>query len=535
MPDTPLVLPLDAHNQRLVDNVHPASWENPQPAEVYHLVVLGAGTAGLVAAAGAAGLGAKVAIVEKHLMGGDCLNSGCVPSKAVLRAARAFLDSRHAAEFGVRATPEGSDFAAAMQRMRRIRAEISGNDSAARFRDLGVDVFLGEGRFCGPDALEVRGRKLRFRRALIATGARTSVPELPGLLDVGFLTNETVFSLTDLPRRLAILGGGPLGCELAQAFARFGSQVTLLLHGEHLLPREDEECAAIVQRALEADGVRVVVRSRLVGVQRPQRSKVLQFDVDNNQHQLPVDEILVATGRTANVQGLGLEVAGVAFSPQGVEVNDHLRTTNRRIFACGDVASAHKFTHVADAQARIVIQNALFGGRKKSSALLVPWCTFTSPEIAHVGPSALELRERGIRFETLSVALEENDRARLDGAASGLLRLHYRRGTDRILGATLVSEHAGETIGELVVAIQHGVGLAQLAGTIHPYPTQAEVVKRAADAWRRTKLTKWRKRFLAFYFRRQEKQERRRIARSETPAAIPGEAGQGSTSTPSAP
>jgi len=532
MPDNPLVLPLDAHNQRLVDNVHPSSWENPAPATVYHLVVLGAGTAGLVAAAGAAGLGARVAIVEKRLLGGDCLNTGCVPSKAVLRAARAFRDSRHAAEFGVRAPPEGGDFAVAMERMRRLRAELSGNDSASRFRDLGVDVFLGEGRFCAPDVLDVGGRRLRFRRAVVATGARSAVPDLPGLAEVGFLASETVFALTELPRRLAILGGGPLGCELAQAFARFGSQVTQLRRGVHLLPREEEECTAVVERALEADGVRLVAHCRLLGVQRQQRSKVLTFEVDDHQHQLAVDEILVATGRTANVHGLGLENAGVAFSPRGVLVDDQLRTTNRRIFACGDVASDRRFTHVADAQARIVIQNALFGGRKKTSALVVPSCTYTSPEIAQVGLHAAELRQRRIRFETLTVPLAENDRARLDGAAEGLLRLHYRKGTGRILGATLVSEHAGETIGELVVAIQHGVGLAQLAETIHPYPTQAEVVKRAADAWRRRKLTPWTRRLLAFYFRRQERKERRRLPRSGAP---PEAADQGSTSAPSAP
>ena len=519
MPDAPLVLPLDAHNQRLVDNVHPAAWENPAPAGVYHLVVLGAGTAGLVAAVGAAGLGARVAIIEKHLMGGDCLNSGCVPSKAVLRAARAFRDSRGAAEFGVRATPEGSDFAVAMQRMRRLRAEISANDSVWRLRDLGIDVFLGAGRFTGADAIEVAGGRLRFRRALVATGARPAVPDLPGLTDVGFLTSETVFQLTDLPRRLAVFGGGPIGCELAQAFARFGSQVTLLVRGDRLLPLEEAECAAVVQQALEADGVRVVSDCRLLGVQRPQRRTVVQFALDGNQHQLPVDEILVATGRAANVQGLGLESAGVAFSPRGVEVDDRLRTTNPRIFACGDVVSARRFTHLADAQARIVIQNALFGGKKKASSLLVPRCTFTSPEIAHVGLQEAELRERGIRFETLSVPLAENDRARLDGAAEGMLRLHYKRGGDRILGATLVSEHAGETLAELVVAIQHGVGLAKLAETIHPYPTQAEVVKRAADAWRRTKLTQWTKRLFAFWFRRQEKQELRRIAKSSAQAA----------------
>ena len=296
------------------------------------------------------------------------------------------------------------------------------------------------------------------------------------------------------------------------------------MRGDHVLPREEETCAAVVQRALEADGVRVLTQCRLVGVQRPQRSKVVVFELDGHQHQLPVDEILVAAGRAANVQGLGLESAGIAFSPRGIEVDDRLRTTNPRIFACGDVASAQRFTHVADAQARIVIQNALFGGRKSASALVVPRCTFTSPEIAQVGLLETELRERGIRFETITVPLDENDRARIDGGGAeiGLLRLHYRKGSDRILGATLVSEHAGETIGELVVALQHGVGLARLAETIHPYPTQAEVVKRAADAWRRTKLTKWTRRLFAFHFRRQEKQELRRIAKAQSQGAAAG-------------
>ncbi len=524
MPEAPLVLPLDTHNQHLVDNVHPAAWENPSPAESYHLVVLGAGTAGLVAAVGAAGLGARVAIVEKHLLGGDCLNSGCVPSKAMLRAARAFREARRGAEFGVRPVLEGNDFAAAMERMRRLRAEISAHDSAWRLRDLGIDLFLGEGRFVAADALAVAGATLRFRRALIATGGRPAVPDLPGLAELGHLTSDTVFSLTELPRRLAVVGGGPIGCELAQAFARFGSQVTLLVRGDHLLPREEEECAAAVQRALEADGVRVIARCRLQSVQRPQRSKVVHFELEGNLHQLPVDEILVATGRAANVQGLGLENAAVAFSPRGVEVDDRLQTSNPRIFACGDVASPQRYTHLADAQARIVLRNALFGGKQKASALVVPRCTFTSPEIAQVGRQEAELRAHKVRFETIVVPLAENDRARLDGATEGLLRLHYRKGSDRILGATLVSEHAGETIGELVVAIQHGVGLAALAETIHPYPTQGEVVKRAADAWRRTKLTKWTRRLFAFHFRRQEKQERRRRAR------LQGAAGAGTAS-----
>lgn len=526
MPNAPLVLPLDKHNQRLVDNVHPASWENPAPADVYHLVVLGAGTAGIAAAVGAADLGAKVAIVERRLLGGDRLNTGCVPSKAMLRAARAWSEARRSGQFGLRATVEG-DFAAAMDRMRSMRAEVSAGDSAWRLRELGIDVHLGEGQFTGPDTLAVAGTRLNFRRALVATGARPAIPDLPGLLEVGFLSTESVFALTDLPRRLAVIGAGPAGCELAQAFARFGSQVTLLVRGDRPLPREEEESALHVQRALEADGVRVVAQCRLLGVQRPQRSKVVLFELEGHQHQLPVDEILVTAGRAANVQNLGLESAGVAFSPRGVEVDDRLQTTNPRIFACGDVTSAARLAHVAEAQATIVIHNALLGGKRKSTALVVPRCVFTSPEIAQVGLQAGELARRGVRFETLTVPLAENDRARLDGAPEGSLRLHYCKGSDRILGATLVSEHAGETIGELVVAIQHGIGLAALAATIHPYPTQSEVVKRAADAWRRTKLTKWARRLLALRFRRQTKQECRRLAKAQ------GAAGSAAAAPPS--
>jgi pyruvate/2-oxoglutarate dehydrogenase complex dihydrolipoamide dehydrogenase (E3) component len=529
MPEVPLVLPLDTHNQRLVDNVHPAGWANPAPAAHYHLVVLGAGTAGIAAAIGAADLGARVAIVERRLLGGDRLNCGSVPAKAVLRAARAFREARRAGDFGVRATLEGGDFAAAMESMRRTRAELSDAGAAWRLRELGIDVFLGEGRFAGPEILEVGGVPLAFRRALISTGARPAIPGLPGLGEVGFLTTESVFSLTDLPRRLAVLGGGPAGCELAQAFARFGSQVTLMVRGSRLLPREEEESARLVQRALEVDGVRVVAQCRLLGVQRPQRSKVVQFELEGHHHQLPVDEILVTAGRSANVQNLGLEVAGVAFSPRGVVVDERLQTTNPRIFACGEVTGAGGLAHVAEAQAKIALQNALFGARKKTGTLLVPRCTHTSPEIAQVGLQAEELSRRGLTFATLTVPLQANDRARIDDAAEGSLRLHYRKGSDRILGATLVSEHAGETIAELVVAIQHGIGLAALAETLHPYPTQAEVVQRAAEAWRQTKLTKWNRRLLALRFRRQDKQERRRSAKAQG-AAVSGTASRSGAS-----
>jgi len=508
------VEPLDEHNRALLANVHPADWVNPRPAARYHLVVIGAGTAGLVSAAGAAGLGARVALVERHLMGGDCLNVGCVPSKGILRAARAWEEARQAAgRFGGPAVAGAPSFGTAMERMRRLRAVISPHDSAKRFRGLGIDVFLGDARFTAPDTVEVDGRRLRFRRAVVAAGARAAVPPLPGLDAAGFRTNETIFNLTELPRRLAVLGCGPIGCELAQAFARFGSEVTMLGRQRQLLPREDADAAAIVAAALRRDGVRLELGVKATAVRRRGPEKVLELENvagqggkgaeggEGGRGELAVDEILVATGRQPNVEGLGLRAAGVRYTAKGVEVDDRLRTSNPRVFACGDVASKFQFTHVADAQARLVIQNALFFGRGKASALTVPWCTYTSPEIAHVGLYERDAHARDLEVDTLTVPLSDNDRAILDGEDDGFLRVHLERGTDKILGATLVAEHAGDMLGELCLAITQGIGLGSIASVIHPYPTQAEVIKKAADTWRRGKLTPRVKKLFGWWFR----------------------------------
>jgi pyruvate/2-oxoglutarate dehydrogenase complex dihydrolipoamide dehydrogenase (E3) component len=486
--------PSDEHNLKLVDNVHPPAWVNPQPKERYHMVVIGAGTAGLVSAAGAAGLGARVALIERHLMGGDCLNVGCVPSKGVLRASRAWREAREAAaRFGGPAVPGDAtgDFGAAMERMRRLRAGISVHDSARRFQGLGVDVFLGEGRFVAPDVVEVAGERLRFRRAVIATGARAAQLPIPGLAEAGYRTNETIFNLTELPPRLAVIGAGPIGCEMSQAFAGFGSRVTVLELEPRILPREDADAAEVVQRALSADGVLFELQVKVVEVRRQGAEKVVVFERGGERHEVTADEILVTIGRAPNVEGLGLEAAGVRYGKRGVEVDDHLRTSNKRIFACGDIASPLQFTHVADAQARIVIQNALFFGRAKASALTVPWCTYTAPEIAHVGLYEKDAQQKGIDIETLTVPLSSVDRAILDGADEGFLRVHLEKGSKdgRIVGATLVAEHAGDMLGELCLAVTHGIGLAKIASVIHPYPTQGEVVKKAADTWRRGKLT----------------------------------------------
>jgi len=492
-----LVDPLDQYNQMLLAQVHPRDWVNPPPADCYDLVVVGAGTAGLVTAAGAAGLGLglKVALVERHLMGGDCLNLGCVPSKCLIRSARVAAEVRHAASFGIQPPdPLAVDFAAVMQRMRQLRASISHHDSAQRFQQLGVDVFLGQGRFVGDRTLQVGETRLRFQKAVIATGARATQPTIPGLAEAGFLTNETVFSLTERPQRLAVIGGGPIGCELAQAFQRLGCQVSLLHKNDHLLDREDPDAAEIVQQTFGREGIRLHLNCQIQRIELTPEGKVLHFTDAGQSQTVSVDAILLAAGRSPNVEELNLEAVGVQYRDRaGIWVNDSLQTSNPRIYAAGDVCMDWKFTHAADAAARIVLKNALFSpfglGRAKLSGLLMPWVTFTDPEIAHVGLYERQAVARGLAMETIKIPLSSVDRAIADGQTDGFLKLHHRQGSDQILGATLVARHAGEMISEITTAIAGKIGLSQLSSVIHPYPTQAEVIKKAADAYRRTLLT----------------------------------------------
>ena len=494
--------PGDQYNRELAANVHPFDWVNPAPKRRYNLVVVGGGTAGLVTAAGAAGLGASVALVEKNLMGGDCLNFGCVPSKALIRAARAAAEMRDAAVYGIDSVDVQVDFGRVMERMRRLRAELSAKDSVWRYRDeFGVDVFIGEARFTSVDTVEVDGQTLRFRKACIATGARAAAPPIPGLAAAGYLTNETVFSLTELPRRVAVLGAGPIGCELSQTLRRFGAEVTLLERGPHILPREDEEAARLVEQAILRDGARLLTKAMVKRVERRGGEKVLTLDQSGKPAELVVDEILVGAGRVPNVTGLGLEAAGVEYDEaHGVKVDDRMRTTNRRIFAAGDVASRFKFTHISDATARIVIRNALFFGRDRMSALTVPWCTYTDPEVGHVGLYERDARERGIAVTTFVQELRDVDRAVVDGEVSGFVKVHVRQGGDQIVGATIVARHAGEMLSELTLAIARGVGLGAIATVIHPYPTQAEAIKKVADAFNRTRLTPRVKRLFSTWF-----------------------------------
>jgi pyruvate/2-oxoglutarate dehydrogenase complex dihydrolipoamide dehydrogenase (E3) component len=490
MSDIIQVPPMDSWNTELVNNVHPPDWANPDPTGRYNLVVIGAGPAGLVTAAGAAGLGAKVALIEKHLVGGDCLNVGCVPSKCLIRSARAAADVRRADRFGIRVSGQVDvDFPAIMERMRKLRAHISHHDSAQRFRDLGVDIFFGPARFKDSETVVIGGQELKFYRAVIATGARAVRPEMPGLAEAGYLTNETVFNLTELPKRLVVFGAGPIGCELAQAFARFGSEVTIFQQRDQLLPKEDRDAVDILLESFTDDAITIHLATKVHEVAVENGCKVVHATGKDGDFIVPCDEILIGAGRQPNVEGLGLEGVGVEYDARGgVMVSDHLRTTNKRIFACGDICLKYKFTHTADFAARIVIQNALFPSNRNFSSLTIPWCTYTDPEIAHVGEYEAQAIDRGLEVTTYKETFDEVDRAIADGETGGFVKVHVEKGTDRILGATIVAPHAGEMISEITLAMVNGIGLGKLANVIHPYPTQAETIRRVGDAYNRTRL-----------------------------------------------
>ncbi|MBM3777408.1 MAG: mercuric reductase [Acidimicrobiia bacterium] len=470
---------------RLLSHVRPPDWVNPAPRDRYDLVVIGGGTAGLVSAMGAAGLGARVALVERHRLGGDCLNTGCVPSKALLRSARAVREARLAAGLGTAGSHVAADAREVLRQVRDLRAAIAPNDSAARLTAAGVDLFFGDACLTSPETAGVGASVLRFRRAIVATGTRPALPPIPGLADVPFLTTDSVFDLADLPRRLLVLGAGPVGCELAQALALLGSQVHLIDIAPRVLPNEDPDASALVARQLAADGVDLRLAARVErvgregsGVRATGSGAAGPLDVD-------ADAVLVAAGRTPNVESLGLAAAGVRTSAGGVVVDDRLRTSSRRIYAAGDVAIGWKFTHAADASARIAIQNALFYGRRRVSALVVPWCSYTHPEVAHVGLTAAEAARSGAG--ALTVPLGDVDRAVLDRDAEGFVRVHHRAG--RILGCTAVGPRAGELIGYAAEAMRAGRSLGDFAGAVFPYPTHAETFRKLGDAWRRSRLT----------------------------------------------
>jgi pyruvate/2-oxoglutarate dehydrogenase complex dihydrolipoamide dehydrogenase (E3) component len=463
--------------------VFPADYRNPTPAARYHLTVIGAGPAGLVTAIAAAGLGARVALIERHAMGGDCLNVGCVPSKTLLAGAAA-----------------GLTFAHAMQRVHAVRAAIARHDSVERYTQAGVDVFLGQASFNNAHEIRVAGARLRTRRTVIATGARAHIPPLPGLAEIGPLTNETVFDLSAQPRRLAVLGAGPVGCELAQAFARLGTQVELLELGPQILSQDETDAAQRVADALLRDGVRLRLGARVTGASRTSAGKVLRL-ADGTA--VAADEVLVAAGRARNVEDLALERAGVRFEPQaGIAVNARLQTSHPHIYSAGDVCGALQFTHAADAHARIAVRNALFPGHARADTLVIPWCTYTRPELAHVGATSRELERAGHAFDRYRVEFGELDRGQTDDAADGFAEVLTVRGSDRILGATIVGRDAGEQLSPLVLALTRGLGLKRLGALVLPYPTRSEYLRRILDRYSRTRLTPFTARTLRWWLTR---------------------------------
>ena len=469
---------------------------------LYNVVVVGAGTAGLVTAAGSVALGARVALIERHKMGGDCLNFGCVPSKALISSARLLHRMRHAQPWGINASEPAFDFNAVFAQMRTARAELAPLDSQERFESLGVDVFRGEATFLSPTELMVGDQKLRTRHVIIATGSRAAIPPAIGASRVPYFTNETIFDeLKEKPESLLIVGGGPIGCELGQMFGRLGVKVTIVQRGSRLLKKEDPAVSEFVQAVLEAEGVRILTRFEVEEANETEGGVTLR----GGDQRISASALLVASGRRPNVENLNLRKANVSFTERGVTVDKYLETSQPGIYAIGDVVGQLQFTHVADYHARIAIRNTLVPFsflRQKVDYSVVPWCTYLDPEVATVGLTESQAKERGTDYELIEQEMKAVDRAVVERTDAGFARVLVKRGSDKILGATIVGEHAGELIQEFVLAMKHGIGLKQIASTIYAYPTFASLVLKSAEKFNKKRLTPRARRITGWLYER---------------------------------
>lgn len=494
------ILPNNPHDQALQNLVRPADWKNSPDPDGYDFIAIGGGTAGLVSTGGAAMLGAKVALIEKERLGGDCLVTGCVPSKALLHAASLCQTIRQAPDYGIRASSVEVDFPAVMERLRQTRAKISHDDSAQTVSDRGIDLLYGSASFSGPNTLLLGDKTISFKRAIICTGSRPRLPDIPGLTDANPLTSDTVFNLTELPKRLAIIGTGAIGCELGQAFARLGSKVTLIGRKSTLLPKEDPEAGEILQEVFRSEGVRLALSTDLESVSSHNGGYLISGTNQQGPWSLEVDRILVATGRTPNLENLNLEAANIGFGEKGVHIDAYQRTSNKRVYAAGDIANSEKFTHAAYSYAEYATLNALAPVRLfNASKRHIPHCTYTSPEVAHIGPKWQKLQNGD--FDCYRAELEDNDRAKIYGGPPGFAKLYTAKGKDRILAATIVSPNAGELIATISLGMTTKCGLSQLGLTVMPYPTRSEIMRRAADQYSFKKITPTVTRLAKLWFR----------------------------------
>ena len=488
---------------KLLERVRPPNWENPAPKRIYDLVILGGGPAGLAATMLAVKLGLSVALVERYRLGGNSLNAGSVPSKTLIRTALIKATKSRVEDLGVPGVEDQPlDFAVAMARVQRIRTRIAEYTSIDRLQAKGVDVFFGDARFAGSAVIIVEDKTLSFKKALIATGAKPQPSTIPGLDAVGYYTSETIFEVKTLPKRLAVIGGGPLGCEAAQAFGRLGSQVTILQNDPKFLPHEERDASQLLSYSLARDGIDTRLNTTVRSVRLENGVKMVDAENYDYRYSIPTDEILLSIGRVPVVNGLGLAAARIDSNPEtGIVTDDFLRTSNPRVYAAGDVCQVLKFTNVAEATGRMAVYNAFALGRYRVSQMTIPWCTYSDPEIAHVGMHVWDASERSIPMKSYTVMMQDVDRAITDGQDDGFVKIHVKAGTDRILGATIVASRASELINVISVAMSTGIGMRDLAKVLHTYPAQSDAIRLAAMAYIQDRPLPWARRVYARLFK----------------------------------